>query len=392
MKSSTVALSGLESVLGSGADAAVPREELERIIEEPPARATPIAESISLDGDKMLALWEARGASASSVEGLSSVIMSVLKDLAKGFLLLVVVRYEEGQRQLVKFAYDAQMKRPTLRELQRWGWSECYRWAMRVLSSFGLLARLEEFRHVSAGWSQSYHAEIVPAGGTYAARTTLAVRTPDSPRPLESVDDSPSRPHVRAPQEGRRRSRGDSGVLTTLLQARRDGLVFPLFLGAAIITGVLAFVAQRVEDLDGVTLGALLLAPFALSLYYARSDENSYVTNAMRGVRVIGTIPVVAGVVVIALVALGYLGPAPPRSQEWAITTTEWAAKASSWATVLLFMALIAPILGWLARHIEARLPGPDLVKSVAVALGLIAWLAADAGLIYGLARVLPIC
>lgn len=390
-QSSSVALSGLEALLGSGEEAAVSREKLVQIIEGAARTAGPIAKAISIDEEKMLALWEASGASSEAVRILSETIKALLEDLAIGFMLLVPISYQGEKRQLIKFSFDAEMRRPKLRQIQRWGRAEAYRWATRTLSSFGLVGRQEEFDDLSPSWAESYHAELLPPAGTYAADTKLTITTTESSEPLESTDDNHWRPHVRAPQEGRTRNPADSGVLTTRFQARRDGLVFPLFLGAAIITGVLAYVPGQVEHLDGITLGALLLAPFALSLYYARSDENSYVTNAMRGMRFIGTVPVVAGVLVIALVALGYLGTDAAGEPDWAITLTLWAARISAGATVVLLMALLTPGLGWIVRYCEERLPKSRLAQGIQGGVAVLVWLAVVIAIYGVLAKLLPI-
>lgn len=390
-QSSAIALSGLEALLGSGEEAAVPREQLVQIIEGPASSAGRLAESISIDEERMLAVWEASGASPEAVRILSATIKALLEDLAIGFMLLVPISYRPDQRRLIKFSFDAEMRHPKLRQIQRWGRAGAYRWATRILSSFGLVGRQEEFDDLSPGWTESYHAELLPPAGTYATDTKLTITTTESDEPLVSTDDNHWRPHVRAPQEGRTRNPADSGVLTTRFQARRDGLVFPLFLGAAIITGVLAYVPEQAKHLDGVTLGALLLAPFALSLYYARSDENSYVTNAMRGMRFIGTVPVVAGVLVIGLVALGYLGRSPAENPHWAITLTLWAGRISAGATVVLLMALLTPGLGWFVRSCEELLPKSRLAQGIQGGAAVLAWLAVVIALYGALARLLPI-
>lgn len=390
-QNSAVALAGIEAHLGSGEAATVARDQLAQIIDGDPRIAKPLAETIEIDEAKLLSLWSTKGLDLETVEFVSGSMKALLKNLAIGFLLLVPIPYRPDVRQLVKFSYDAEMKRPKLRRLLSWNSADTYRWTTRMLSSFGLAARQEEFNDLSPGWGESYHAEVVPPAATYAANTTLEIETAESEEPLECSDDNPWRPHVRAPQEGRPRSSSESGVVTTLIQARRDGLFFPLFLSAAVITGVLAYIPERVGELDGVTLGALLLAPFALALYYARSGENSYVTNAMRGVRFVGTLPVLAGVTAIALVALGYLGDDAAEKHDWAISTTIWAARISAGASVVLFMALLTPGLGWGARWVEKQLPKTKFSGSVQGATKVLGWLVVVFVLYRCLAWMLPI-
>jgi len=298
----------------------------------------------------------------------------------------VPIGFQNGARQLVKFSYDARFERAPLRKLL---W-----WIQRIASSTGLLARAEVFPGLAVGWAQSYHAEVVPAASTYSAAAWLKVETVHGTLP-PPLDTHPTRPHMRAKRRGDP-NRGDVGTLRVLLHARRDGLVFPLLLSAAVITTVLAFfLPQQQGEIDSVTLGALLLAPFALATYYARSDENSYVTAAMRGVRLVATVPVIAGITVIGLLALGYLHSPDPNpsaviSPEAALDIARWGARAAAWSTAVLLMAMIGPTLGVWGRAAGNFLPSSTPRTMKVLGAGLI-WVAVLVLALVGLHRVLPI-
>lgn len=319
-------------------------------------------------------------------------VRALINDLAEGFLFLVPLQYRPGSRRLVKFSYDAALGHRSGQGFAR----QAYRRMTRLASSLGLMARLEEFSDLAIGWAESYHAEAVPAPGTYSAEATLEVER--SAGIERSRDRHRSRPHLRAAGK----SRGDSGQLALLFQARRDGLILPLLVSAAVIAGALAFVPKRSGHIDGQTLGALLLAPFALAAFYARSSENSYVTNALRGVRLVATVPVAAGVLVLSMLGLGYLGSTQASDSDTALSIARWSAHVALWSTVALFLALINPKLGsWTRpgmRWVQDRSQDKDwsnfsrIGATVSIAVAGIVGLAAIAGVVlYGLYAVLPI-
>jgi hypothetical protein len=325
-------------------------------------------------------------------------IRALINDLGHGFMLFVSMEYRSNERRLVKLSYDTRINHRRFTEL--------YRWLTRLVSSVGLLGRQEEFGELAVGWAKSYHAEVVPASDTYSAEATLEVERPKE-RLFRTRDDHPSRPHLKALGAGPGTSRGDTGRLTLILHARRDGLVFPLFASAAIITAVLAFVPQQAGHLDGLTLGALLLAPFALAAYYASSAENSYVTNTMRGVRLVATIPVAAGILVIALQALGYLDlpepghPGQMTSHENAVSAARVAAHVAAWATAGLLVALVSPRLGawtrpaiWALQNRVERSHGSKrsrLVALLGAAGGTLALFMLGLATVVGLYKALPL-
>jgi hypothetical protein len=271
-------------------------------------------------------------------------VEALIRQLDEAFLVLVGVAYEAGARRVLKFSYDVE---------HRTGYdanflTRLYFSAARFFSSFGLVARVERFEELVVGLGASYHAEAVPPADTYVedARLEIGDQTP-------IVDGHRFRPHV----HGESKSRGDRGTFTLLVHARREGLVLPLLFAALAITGTLALVPRQAEHLDGQTLGALLLVPFALAAFFIRSAENSYVTQMLRGVRLAALVPVAAAVLTIAMLGLGYLDPPGSAiTSKKAKDVAELAAWASGAATAVLALAVIAPLVGRPVRGLVDRL------------------------------------
>lgn len=264
---------------------------------------------------------------------------------------------------------------------------------------------------------QSYHAEVLPAPGTYLGEANLVI---EEPRPGEEGDPGSqgaarkgvlrdthrSRPHLWVSGGGQGTNRGERGKLQVVIHARRDGLIFPLFFSAAVIAGVLALVPTKDGHLDGITLGALLLAPVALAAYYARSDENSYLTMAMRGVRGVATLSVVAGITVIALLGLGYIQPHVADGQPvlasdpTAIEISRWAGRAALVCAIELGLAIVAPTVGEAGRRALGGRLKVDLhpagastgaLDFVIVALSPLILILIGIGLAMGLFALLPV-
>lgn len=270
---------------------------------------------------------------------------------AGSFLLLVTLPYRPGYRQLVKFSQDRPLHAPhSLGVLRR-----AYLTLNRIFSSFGLLARIERFDDLAAGQGKSYHAELVPPADTYVAETTLTTRDPPA-KPQNVTSKDRYRPHVRVVP----RSQSETASLTVLLQARRETLIVPLFVSAAIIAGTLWFVEREAAlgRLDGATLAALLLVPFLMAAFYVRSAENTYLTEMLRGVRFVAIVPIVAGVFVIAAVGLGYLALDMYGNEvsTFAFTWSERARYFAVGATGLLVLAMLSPAPASAVRPLIRRL------------------------------------
>ena len=270
-------------------------------------------------------------------------LRSLITYLGGGFMLLVRLPYAPGARRLVKFSYDVTHRDPKTPELSRRIW----RRTNRIMSSCGLMARFEVLDGLGIGLAESYHAEAVPPAETVIAEALLEV-TPASAdrdypdRRIVATDNHRMRPHVYM----RGAKPGDRGKLYLLIYTQRESLLVPLWLAAALISSVLICVPKNAEKLDGQTLSALLLVPFALAAFYIRNPENRYVTSMLRGVRVVAGIPVAAGAVVIAMLGLGYLKPVDGQVPAGALDLACGAAYASSVATVVLALALLAPWVG----------------------------------------------
>jgi hypothetical protein len=273
-------------------------------------------------------------------------IEALITQLANGFLLLTRLTYHPRERRLVKLSYDAEHRTELRLNLG----------LRRVLSSFGLVSRREKFDHLVVGLGESYHAEAELPADVYVAEFSLEPTRHGEDSPEEPVTDKHrSRPHVRA----RSQRPGDEGRLTVLVHARREGLLVPLWLSAVVISVALGFVPSRAKehDLDGQTMAALLLVPFALAAFYVRSAENSYVTGMLRGVRLAAGVPVAAGVLIISMIGLGFLRTkGAVEVSESALDVARWAAISAGGATGLLTLALVAPLLGRCVRPAVRRM------------------------------------
>jgi hypothetical protein len=294
-------------------------------------------------------------------------VRAVDDELRRGVMLLVSLPYRPGVPMLVKVGYDAKLKTSLLESLR--GLSRIER-AFFVLSRFfssvALMGRAERITDLPVRLGKSHHVEVTPAPGTYAEEANLVVERPTigtdgvatTKRTKPARDPDHTRPHLWVPAAADP-NRGESGSLEVILRPRREVSIFPLFFSAAVIAGVLAFVSEQARHgrVDGITLGAILLAPVALAAYYARSDENEYLTVTLRGVRWIATAAILAGVVVIALLALGSIEPRVEghehlRSDATALAVTRWSARVAFVSTVALGLALCAPILDEWARNL----------------------------------------
>lgn len=296
-------------------------------------------------------------------EQLRTVLDGFVEELESGLLLLVPMPYDPSRRRLVTFSYEASK---FVRAMQVPLFARAYRRLNRVLSSFGVVARQEDFEDLQVGWTSSYHVEALPPDEMWVAEAVLEIQQEEAGGQRRiSIDHH--RPHLQ-------RSGGDRGEraeLTLLLSPRRESLIFPLSGSAAAIAAALAFVPGHLDDLDPQVLGGLLLLPFALVAYYVRGSEHRYVSMALRGVRMLAGIPVLAALVVLGMLGLGLLGEGS-RSGEAGYEIAVWASRVSVLATVALLPALISPNLGglvrWTLRQVE-RLAGPKVRRGLAVVL-----------------------
>jgi hypothetical protein len=303
-----------------------------------------------------------------ALEGSNSVqaatVKALIGELGEGVMLLVSVPYRPRVPMLVKVGYDAKLETSLLQSARGLPRIERANFLItRLFSSVGLMGRHEFFTKLPVRLGKSHHIEVAPPPGTYAEEANLVVEEASVERDFDH-----SRPHLQVRGGSTGTDRGERGSLAVILHARREVSVFPLFFSAAVIAGMLAFVSTQAEHdrVDGITLGAILLAPVALAAYYARSDENEYLTVALRGLRRIATLAILAGVVVIALLALGWIEPHTvgrehPESDGTALAVTRWAWRVAMVCAVALGLALFAPILDewardrWVRRRSKSR-------------------------------------
>lgn len=338
LQNGRVASLGLETILASDwpRETRELREILEKIVfdQRSDASLDPIefASTQTTDGALAAALRSPLGPSWDFLAGL-------IRELSRSFMLLVPVRYEPGRRRLIKVSFDAAKG---VQEAEAAALARAYRRTNRLLSSLGFTARQEEVSDLQVGWAYSYHVEVDPPTEMWVAEASLEVD--EGPAELSS---SHYRPHFRVSN----RERFEVGTLTLLLNPRRESLVFPLFGSALAIAAMLAFVPEHLKTLDAQVLGALLLLPFALIAYYVRGAEHRYVSTAMRGVRILAGIPVLAAVAVLGMLGLGVLG-SDTRSGEVAYEIAVWSSRIAGLATAFLVPSLFFPELAKLFRPI----------------------------------------
>lgn len=309
-------------------------------------------------------------------------VEDLVRDLEGSSMLLVPLSYTPGARVICKVSYDAAIQplsAPTLARL--------YTRANRIVSGFGVAGRVEYFDNLAVGLGQSYHAEAIPPRDAYVAEAALTVRRAGAPEDDEPIlDNHAFRPHLRAQVK----ARGDTGKLSLIIHARRQELIVPLAFSSALIALVLAFFPSHVYRLNPETFAAVLLVPFALSAYYIRSQENSYVTGMLLGARCVAALPLLAAIYALTLTALGVV---PPRKD--ATLSSRFLVEiripflVAATATILLAIAVAAPTLGdWTRsrrRALQGR-PWKSLPERAAGAFGAILILSAVAVGVYGMA------
>jgi hypothetical protein len=308
----------------------------------------------------------------------------LIQELESVFLLLVELEYQPDRRIVCKVSYDIarQQAAGATRADRR------YARFLASLASLGLLARYEVLECDAFGLCESYHTEVIPPKDTYVVESSLTVcRQSGDTLERTPPDEHRFRSHLRAVPS----ARGDTATLTVVLHAYRQELLFPLAFSGLLISVVLALLPAHVYAIDAQTVAALLLVPFALSAYYVRGQDNSYVTRMLRGARLLVLLPLAAAIYVLTLVGIGELPPAKGSIPAGAFRGLQAAFLVSAFPASVLLVALVAP---WLGRRVRARARAwrrtmwrvVGLALLVALAglvcggvLGSIAWLRAEA-------------
>lgn len=297
-------------------------------------------------------------------------------------MLLVPLPYTPNARVVCKLSYDAAIQPLPASRLARF-----YTRANRIASGIGVTGRVEYFDNLAVGLGQSYHAEAIPPRDAYVAEAALTVLRDGAEADDEPIlDDHAFRPHLRA----RVKARGDTGKLSLIVHARRQELIVPLAFSSALIALVLAFLPSHVYRLNTETFAAVLLVPFALSAYYIRSQENSYVTAMLFGARSVAALPLLAAIYALTLTALGVV---PPRKD--ATLSSRFLVEIripfliAAAATIVLVIAVVAPTLGdWTRsrRRVLQSRPWESLRERAAGVFGVILVLSVAMAGIYGVA------
>jgi hypothetical protein len=349
----------LETILpGSPLD--VDDEALARIVAK--RGSEPLAEEYLARGSKMDGLLAQVSGLGASFQVVAEEIRRLIEELASSFMLLVPLEYRRGRRLVCKVSYDTALRRATddaaSRQAPRTFCAEGakldrgYARGFAGLATLGLVGRPEVLACTGFDACESYHAEVVPPKDAYVVRSWLTVfGSPGSTRLagyMASEDQHMSRSHLRA----RPSARDETATVTVVLHAHRQELLLPLAFSAALISVVLGLLPGHVYELDGQTLAALLLVPFALSAYYIRSQDNSYVMRMLAGARLLAFVPLAAALCLLMLVAVGLIPPTKGTTISPAdVTVMRATFLASAYAAVPLLGAVAAP---WLGRRVGA--------------------------------------
>ena len=306
-------------------------------------------------------------------------IETLIRDLESSFMLLVPLPYTPDARVVCKLSYDA-----TIQPLPANTAARVYTRANRIVSSFGLTGRVEYFDNLAVGLARSYHAEAVPPSDAFVAEAALTVRRDGASEDEDAkLDDHAFRPHLRATVK----ARGDTGKLSLIIHARRQELVVPLAFASALIALVLAFFPSHVYQLHTETFAAVLLVPFALTAYYIRSQENSYLTAMLVGARAVAALPLLAAIYALTLTALGRVPPTGgARLSSRFLTEIRIPFLVAGTAAIMLVAACASPTIGDWTRGARRKLqnrPWKSRKERLARGIGVILTLAAAAAVVY---------
>lgn len=269
-----------------------------------------------------------------------------VRELARGFLLMVPLPYEPGRDRILKLAFDT----PQLWHGEEPDWRERWR---SLRASLGLADKSQQFEELPIGLARGNHFQLNAPPGVKLAEAWIDVwqHYPDptgdvisrneqaSPREQSVFDRpraelnvspravyDPDLPDL--PDEGeaaRRTAYGDllAGMADKAnLHVRFIPRASDVFAGA-LVTCVLTIpllwvVDRRLIQLDGQTSAALLLAlPAILAAFLARPGEHAFAARLIFGVRLTALVVGTCALGVAAVIGAGGIregSPAPARS------------------------------------------------------------------------------
>lgn len=232
---------------------------------------------------------------------------SLLSDLAGAFMLLVPLKYEPDIHRVIKWSTD-----------RRLGWyrehPENAKLANRIVTSLALRDKVQLFKDLAVGLSESYHVEIVAPDDVVISDAAMVAEQWPGGKISEvlSTAEQRERAHVyvtmAASRDETEAARGDRATVYFTLRARRTAAFVGLFVTSSLIALMLAFVRWRVHSLDSTNATALLLAfPALVAAYLARPGEHVLAARLLTGVRALGLVAAVCSVAAAAMIAGGLL-------------------------------------------------------------------------------------
>lgn len=261
----------------------------------------------------------------------------ILADLARGFMVLVPLKYEPGASRIIKLQHQT----PNYWH-GREGDHTLIRYGRSALASVGWIDKRQAFNALSIGRAGGTHFQIEApeevelseaalttrqyirshGGPAEVARRRVVFDQPTAslnvsmPQPvvpgslplLPIVGPAPTPAHVAASDRRRLVLRGlaDDADVDVRLRPPARGAFAAITLVTAMSAVLLHLARSRLAELDGQTSAALLLAlPVFLTAYLARPGEHAFVSRLLGGARLLGFVGALCALAVTALIASG---------------------------------------------------------------------------------------
>lgn len=207
-----------------------------------------------------------------AILGSSDFFLDLAFDLARHYLLITLVRAEEAERRIFKFAYAQEME---ARAGKTWS---------RFLARMGWGATQLDFQLPAVGQGSSYHVELAPPSGLGVADAALDVIDPAAADYEVAVDEAGHRIHGYVA----RASASATGILSVWLWPVKAGLVRTGLVTSIVTSLALGFllITDAVVRLSGDISAALLLTiPGLIAAFIVRPGEHSAVSTLLLGIR-----------------------------------------------------------------------------------------------------------
>lgn len=262
-----------------------------------------------------------------SVLTADDVYKALVKDLARGFLMLVPIPYEPERDRCLKIEY-----------LTRQDWDPVglagVAWAVaRISSSLAISDKTQGFTELQAGWARGTHFEVeapqdvvlgeahldcVQWDPRHRRSIRIDARRTVYDRPVLNVNLSPRVNYDPHRDDPARRGelllcRQDTADLTLRIRPRSAPVLLPVTLASAVTSALLWGALARLGELEGQTsAGLLLLIPALLAAFLARPGEHAFATRLLQGVRWATVLVLACAIVAVGVIAGGLIrGDAP---------------------------------------------------------------------------------